>query len=155
MISLIFHDFWSKGEGRKKCPTPKKIMVYATGPKPVPQFPRDDHLLKTEFQISHSPLMYLIVYLYSVMQSDGNRLKNYPFCDRGYNFWTNDAIIIFKTPSSTYSCLWFISCRLMKSASFQTVPIWLHHTINENMNPDIFVLPNWFRTDHSILRSFS
>ena len=29
----------------------------------------------------------------------------------------------------TWLNVWFISCRLMKSVSFQTVPIWLHHSV--------------------------
>ena len=78
------------------------------------------------------------------MQSDGNRpVENWHFL-RGYNFWTNDPILIFKTPTCTMSVfvsgksyllirtclnLLFISCRLMEKVHFQTVPIWLLHTV--------------------------
>ena len=42
--------------------------------------------------------------LYSVMQSDGNSLKIYTFSE-AMNFWTNDQILILKTPTCPYSCL--------------------------------------------------
>ena len=71
---------------------------------------------------------------------------------RGSNSWTNEVILILKTPTCQYSCpaninfcfktclnVWFESWRLMKSARFQTVPTWLHHTACvKDTDPDRF-----------------
>ena len=69
------------------------------------------------------------------------QLENWHF-SRGYNFWTNDFILILKTPTRPYSCVaifflllitclnvLFLSCRLLKKVRFLTVPIWLLHTV--------------------------
>ena len=80
----------------------------------------------------------------------------------GYNFWTNDLILILKTPTRSYSCLAkvvfclnvsFISCRLKKTVRFRTVPIWLHHRVvrpqgsstnlKQNMSIDIVKFVLW------------
>ena len=58
-------------------------------------------------------------------------------------FWINDLLLIWKhlfVSRNIYylfkSCLnvWFISCRLMKSVIFLTVPIWLHHNVSTYRN---------------------
>ena len=67
-----------------------------------------------------------------MMQSDGNNLE----IDTFQEAITSEPMIILKTPTRPYSCLanfvlffhasyklWCISCRLMKSISFRTVPI--------------------------------
>ena len=82
--------------------------------------------------------------VFEKLQCDAIRweqFKKLPF-SRGYNFWTNDLILILKTSTRSYSCLakdvvrsklglnvWFVSYRLKKGVDFRTVPIWLHHTV--------------------------
>ena len=74
--------------------------------------------------------------LYSVMHSDWNSLKIDNFL-RLHNFWINNLILIMKNSTYPYLCLakgiiyselalskvWFISCGIMKSVSFRSVPI--------------------------------
>ena len=84
---------------------------------------------------------------FCVMQSDIKQFDNGHF-SRGCNFWTNDVILILKTPTCPYSCLAknnylfisclnvrFISCRLIKSVSFWSVLIWLSHLIGPDRDP--------------------
>ena len=78
---------------------------------------------------------------YTVYAIRWEQLEKWHF-SRGFNFWTNDLILILKTPTGPYSCLakvyvllktresvLFISYRLMKNVRFWTVPIWLLHTV--------------------------
>ena len=85
------------------------------------------------------------------------QFKNWHF-SRGYNFWTEDNILLLKTFTGPYSCLakvifcqelvlnlLFISCRLMKNVRFWTVPIWLLHTVHNPITipPRESVGTNW------------
>ena len=82
----------------------------------------------------------LVLCMYSVMQSDRNSLK----IDTFWEAITSELMIwswfwklllvrirVYWRYYLVRSCLnvRLISCRLMKSDSFRTVPIWLHHTV--------------------------
>ena len=90
--------------------------------------------------------MSILSYLsYSVMQSDGNSWKIDTFWEAiTSELWTllnseNFYSSIFVSRKCFYlfrTCLnvWFINGWLLKSVRFQTVPIWLHHTVEKEKN---------------------
>ena len=83
---------------------------------------------------------YIICYI----QCDAIRWEqfaNWHF-SKGYNFWTDDLILILKSLTRPYLCIaiiiicsetclnvWILSCRLIKTVRFRIVPVWLHHSV--------------------------